>query len=432
MNHFHWICTIPLAFALGACSPQSPADNNATPKTLALTQGHAATTPYFTKDNRGNPVLCWAEAIDTNGTYRLAFAKYDAVAGDFSTPVTVPGSEGINTSPESMGKIAFKDDGTIVAVFAKPFPQEKNPFAGAIYYSISSDGGTSWSHPEYLHADTAHHYGRNFFDMARLGNGEVGAVWLDGRDKSIEGSTLYFTSTTPDRGFTGEQVLHRGTCECCRTDLLVDADGTLHVAYRSLMHPAALFGGEARDMAYLQSTDNGKTFRKEIPISADNWAIQACPHTGPTLAAEHGNLHAIWFTGGGTPGLYYAHRARPDAIFSTRILVTKTGSHPQSQAVGADSVLVVYDEPVSPVTPSNPSDHPGMHHSGGSHPNAIESRIRTQLIIGGVPRPPATASSGRAYHHHPVVTRVNDRPLIAWVREEKGKSTIVFEAFNQL
>ncbi|PPL03520.1 sialidase family protein [Parapedobacter indicus] len=432
MNRNPWIFVVVLAGALGACSSQPP-PNEESPKTLAITQGHSATAPYFTCDNEGNPVLCWTEKIDTDGTYQLAFAKYDTASGDFGTPITVTGSEGISTSPESMGKIAFKDDGTIVAVFAKPFLREKSPFAGAIYYSISSDQGVSWSPPDFLHSDTAHHYGRNFFDIARLNNGEIGAVWLDGRDKSIEGSTLYFATTAPDSGFVSETALHRGTCECCRTDLLVDRDGSIHVAYRSLMYPSALFGEQARDMAYIHSEDNGRTFSPEATISADNWAIRACPHTGPTLASENGRIHTVWFTAGGTPGLYYTHNASGGNRFNERQLLTTTGSHPQSLALGTDTVLVAYeDRPMPPATHS--TGHGGTHrdlHGHDHHENAPDIGMRSHIlihpIINGYPAAPIAISSNDAYNHHPVMTKVNEGGLIAWVCEENNSTAIVYK-----
>lgn len=420
-----------LAGAIGACTSQTPPNGEA-PKTLAIQQGHSAAAPYFTSDDKGNPVLCWTEKIDTHGTCRLAFATYDRSSGDFAPPITVPGSEGISTTPESMGKVAFKDNGTIVAVFAKPFLHEKSPFAGAIYYCISSDQGESWSHPSFLHSDTAHHYGRNFFDIARLKNGEVGAVWLDGRDTSIEGSTLYFATTAPDSGFVGETALHQGTCECCRTDLLVDENGSIHVAYRSLMYPAALFGEQARDMAYVHSEDNGRTFSPEITISADNWAIRACPHTGPTLASENGRTHSVWFTAGGTPGLYYAHNTSGTRRFSDRQLLTATGSHPQSLAVGKDTLLVVYEDRPMP-SATHATGHGGTHghdHHEDAHNVGTRSHILIHPIVDGHPAPPVAISSNDAYNHHPVITRVDGGGLVAWVCEKNDLSTIIYKRVN--
>lgn len=432
MKTTHWIYAVVLASALSGCSVQTSQKGEA-PKTLAVEQGHSATAPYFTYDNAGNPVLCWTQKHPKDGSNRLVFATYDASSANFAAPIAVAGSDGSSAAPESMSKIAFKNDGTIVAVFAKPFLHEKSPFAGAIYFSISSDAGVSWSPPNFLHADTAHHYGRNFFDIARLKNGEVGAVWLDGRDKSIEGSTLYFATTAPNRGFVEETVIHRGTCECCRTDLLVDKQGFIHVAYRSLTYPAALFGEQARDMAYVRSEDNGRTFSTETLISADNWAIRACPHTGPTLASENGRTHAVWFTAGGTPGLYYTHNRPGNQQFAERLLLTATGSHPQSLAMGTDTVLVVYENRPMPSTAHHTATHGGMHnhakHEDVSGTDA-GSQILLHPIINGHPTEPIAISSNQAFNHHPVIAQVGNVALVAWVCEEKEGSTIVYKRIH--
>jgi hypothetical protein len=138
-------------------------------KTVRLSQaGIDATGPYLTKDNHSNPVICWAEKDSKDSLYRLKYAVFNQEDNKFDSPVTVPVSEGMNTSPESMGKIAFKSDNTVIAVFAKSFPNEKNPFAGAIYYTSSTDKGKNWSDPQFLHSDTAHSYGRSFFDITRV------------------------------------------------------------------------------------------------------------------------------------------------------------------------------------------------------------------------------------------------------------------------
>ncbi|MFC3199266.1 hypothetical protein ACFOET_16710 [Parapedobacter deserti] len=420
MKKNEWISIMILAGAMGACT-QTASDDNPV-QTLAVDHRHVATAPYFTHDTNGIPVLCWTESDHIDSAYHLAFATYDPASGGFGATTVVTGSEGLGTSPESMGKVAFKDDGTIIAMFAKPFLHEKNRFAGAIYYTTSTDNGASWSPPQFLHSDTARHYGRNFFDMARLGNGEIGAVWLDGRDTSVTGSTLYFAATAPGQGFGNETVLHRGTCECCRTDLHIDHAGTVHVAYRSLMYPPALFGQQVRDMAYVRSTDHGASFSAQATISEDHWAIQACPHTGPTLAAHHDRLHAVWFTGGEPAGLYYAHSSAGHTTFGQRMLLSATGSHPQAMAIGSDTVLVVYGNH-GPSSAGGHGAHSHDHGSSGHHHGSTHGNMGIVLhpIVGGHPMKPTPIASDRATNHHPVITQSGRHLLIAWVGEAPGK-----------
>src|SRR5690606_899533 len=114
----------------------------------------------------------------------------------------------------------------------------------------SENGGESWSDAKFLHSDTSHAYGRSFFDVAKLKDGELAAVWLDGRyGKSIKGSALFFNRTLKGEGFVTDSCLDKGTCECCRTALLTDKEGNLHLAYRSII-PNALSGKHVRDMVY--------------------------------------------------------------------------------------------------------------------------------------------------------------------------------------
>ncbi len=42
-----------------------------------------------------------------------------------------------------------------MAIFGKRFEKEKNPYAGAIYYTLSNDGGKNWTDNQFLHSDTS-------------------------------------------------------------------------------------------------------------------------------------------------------------------------------------------------------------------------------------------------------------------------------------
>ena len=315
------------------------------PKVLSIS-GAEATGPYFTKDNKGNAVLCWTEK-DNDDACRLKYAVYNVQTNQFDKVITVPASAGCSIAAESMGKVAFKADGTVYAVFAKRFPKERNPYAGAIYYSFSDDGGKHWSEARFLHTDTVHAYGRSFFDIAALKDGELGAIWLDGRyGKTIKGSALFFARTEKGMGFAPDTCLDKGTCECCRTDILTDDAGNIHLAYRSIKFPSALADKQVRDMAYKRSTDNGKTFSRPETISKDNWEIAGCPHSGPSLAVTKNGVQAAWFTAGGGPGLYYTSSNASGEGFLSRSLLSAAGRHPQMIALNDGRLAVVYEEPL--------------------------------------------------------------------------------------
>lgn len=405
-----------------------------TPVATALNAtGIGAVGPYLTKDNKGNPVLCWTEQDGKDSLYRLKYAVYNEQQDKFGIPVTVPASAGSSTSAESMGKIAFKADGAIIAVFSKRFPQEKNPYAGAIYYSMSTDNGKNWSKEVFLHSDTSHAYGRSFFDLATLKDGEIASVWLDGRfGKSIKGSALFFNKTEKGKGFGLDTCLDKGTCECCRTDILSDSAGRIHLAYRSIMFPSTLSGKQVRDMAYKLSTDNGKTFSDAKTISKDNWEIEGCPHSGPSLGVLNNSVNAVWFTAGGIPGLYYTSSVI-GGDFQTRNLITASGRHPQTLSLPGGKLAMVceepFDAPAQEPMKMDHSKHKGMTMSH-MHMPASTAKIVFRVLKDGNTEKTVGVTDGKQADHHAVLVSSNKGILLAWIREENGRSKIYYSKLH--
>ena len=395
---------------------------------LSKTQQEASGA-YFTYDYQGNAVLCWTEKDDIDSLNRLKYAVFDAATDSFRVAVTVPGSAGMSVVAESAGKVAFKGDGTVMALFGKRFAEEKSPYAGAIYQTFSSDGGKNWTNNQFLHVDTAHHYGRGFFDLTTLKDGELAAVWLDGRfGKTLKGSALFFARTEKGHGFTEERCLEKGTCECCRTNLLQDSHGNIHIAYRGIMYPSALTGKEVRDMAYIYSKDNGKSFSAPQIISEDHWQIEGCPHSGPSLAVTGQIVNGVWFTAGGTPGVYFT-KAANGSDFQKRTLLSATARHPQSLALKDGRVAVVFEEnePGNPQAAKETMNH-GHAAKSGNHQPAGLSKVVLMVLKDGREEKRITISEGKHIDHHAVLSLVAAKIVVAWTREEHGQSKIFYSS----
>lgn len=380
-------------------------------------EGIDAASPYLTHDERGNAVLCWTERSQADSLYLLRYAVYKPGLNQFGDAITVTPSAGTKFSAESMNKIAFKSDGSIIAVYARKFENQKNPFAGAILYTTSADQGKTWSAERYLHSDTSHTYGRGYFDLARMKNGEVAAIWLDGRyGKADTGSALFFAGTTKGNGFENEKCIDRHTCECCRTDLLASADGNLHIAYRSIMYPTKLLGKQVRDMVYTSSKDNGLTFEKITDISNDNWAIEGCPHTGPSLASAGSDIYALWFTAGNSPGVYLNKRSNPNTRFSPRELQSATGRHPQLTSLEDGRLAMVWEEGATDHM-SAPVGKTNHHTMAATNTEISLANISLKILKDGKEERKTVVNGGREADNHPVIIAVNKGVLIAWVNE---------------
>jgi hypothetical protein len=83
-----------------------------------------------------------------------------------------------------------------------------------------------------------------------------------------------------------------------------------------------VFGGTVRDHAIATFADR-MTVRPVHRVSVDDWAIDACPHHGPSLAvAPDGAYHVAWFTEGkARQGLFYARSTDGGRSFSAPVPV---------------------------------------------------------------------------------------------------------------
>lgn len=294
---------------------------------------------YIAGDVHGNPVVAWVESDTVTGKHAMFYAVSTNKGNSFKDPIQVPIPDVINTHAEGMPKIAFMKNGGVIVAFEKSAATPENKYAGAIYYLYSADQ-RSWTKPRYLHSDTVSGRSRGFFDIQTLPDGSVGASWLDIKsDFKEKGRSIRFARTTGDGVFQGEQVVEPFACECCRTDLYVDSQGGINVAYRSVRK--GNLDQLIRDMAWARSNDGGLTFSKPVMISDDHWVMDRCPHTGPALGSTAGGLHAIWYTEGSGTGLFYAQTSA--GKFTGREQISLTAKHPQ-MATRDSEVFMVFEE----------------------------------------------------------------------------------------
>lgn len=428
MKNIHILLSLFSAFILlSACQPSPEKSPNIEYITVSDSE---AVGPYFTKDNKGNPVLCWTELNSQDSLYRLKYAIYDVQSNSFGVPITVLGSEGSSTAAESMSKVAFKSNGTVIALFNKRFEDSESRFASAIYYTLSKDEGKSWTEPQFIHTETSQDYGRSFFSISTLADGEVAAIWLDGRFGDAEkGSALFFARTENGEGFGDEVCLDKNTCECCRTEILTDQQGGIHIAYRGIQLPLDHLGRQVRDMVYSFSSDNGKTFTPAKAISKDRWEIEACPHTGPTLAYDKDQVNALWFTGGGVPGLYFSSLKGSDQEFGTKTDISKTGRHPQMISLEDGNLVMVWDEVIrkEQKVENEAHEHAAVGMTAGSNNSPSEhSRVVLTLLKDGRLDRQFPVSNESHISHHPVITSLGNGILAAWVNEEDGEPSIAY------
>jgi hypothetical protein len=304
--------------------------------TRVSSEGKTVESVYLTHDDQNNPVVVWTEKDKEELKLSLAISHDNGKT--FSQRKNITLTSDVATHAESMPKVAFKKDGTIVAVYEKKAPSKENKYAGAIYYITSKDKGTSWTKEAFLHSDTVAGRSRSYFDIERLPDGEIGASWLDIKLNNHTGGRSVKFAKTSNAKFSNEILIDSSACQCCRIDVYSDIAGRINIAYRGLMK--GNMGKSIRDMMLSTSTDQGQSFSQPERISQDNWAIDGCPHTGPSLCSNKSGLYSFWYTEGNGTGIYYSFKQNKDATFGQRQLISTSGHHPQSSAAQSRMVMV--------------------------------------------------------------------------------------------
>jgi hypothetical protein len=269
--------------------------------------------------------------------------------------------------------------------------------ASNLRFARSTDRGTTFEPTIYINDDSdgppASH---TFHDMAIADDGTIMVTWIDSRGRAAEdprqaanialaahgrpasGTTRdqagaesdghgphspagpeirLARSTDGGRTFLPSRIIDHEACPCCRTTLTLAVDGTAYIAWRKI------FDGEVRDIvvARADAADTAISWDQQgAPMVAghpgeagpaagrihapvrphhDDWRLDACPHAGPALLADHdGNVHLAWYTGReGRAGLYYATSTDRGASFGSPVPILTSDALPPSQlALAAD------------------------------------------------------------------------------------------------
>lgn len=290
-------------------------------------------TPRLTTDHRNRPVLSWTEKEGNKPTFYFSVSEDDGQS--FGPKIRVKTPPVFSSHAEGMPKVAFKKDGTVLAAFEVSKPTEDAPRASDLLYVTSADGGQTWSEPKTVHRDTTPGKGHSFSNMNRLPNGEIGIAWLDEKSPNKEGRTVKFSQTVAGGGFGKEVLVDDNACQCCRTNVFVDNQNRIHIAYRDLLDDGA------RDISQAVSTDGGRTFTTPKVVYPDGWKINACPHTGPDVAQVGKDMFVTWFSGGEkTPGIKLARVGSSQLVAG---MVSDRTKHPQL-ATANGQLIWVWDE----------------------------------------------------------------------------------------
>jgi len=290
--------------------------------------------------------------LDRDGALHMIYFKGDASAGDieyvrraadgkdFSQPIRV------NSEPESA-----------VAIGTVRGPQiaiGRNGRVYVIWFGSRAHGSPPDTIPVFFsrmnNSDKAFEPQRNLMQYARGGDGGISiaadargtvyAVWHAMGAEPGEGHRRVYLARSTDDGKTFAREVPisppaLGACGCCGMRAFADQRGTLFILYRAAAENVH------RDMTLLISTDQGVTFHD---TTVGPWELNACPMSTAYLSEGDKRVLAAWETA----GQVYVDSVEPVSLKVTAPIAAPGESnnrkHPAVAANVHGQVLMVWTE----------------------------------------------------------------------------------------
>jgi Neuraminidase (sialidase) len=208
------------------------------------------------------------------------------------------------------------------------------PNMGAMVSYYSHDAGKTWQLGANPAADN--NGDQSHLDIIADKKGIFHTVWLADPEENGYQSLRYARSLDGGAHWQAPVKLDDSTCSCCWNTLALSATGELNILYRDM---------KPRDMALMQSADNGVTWQHTSTVGSFNWQFDGCPHIGGGLAiSDNKVLNASVWTGlDNKAGLYTLHSTDNGKTWSEPQAIGKLASH-SDMAVNQQNAAIIWDE----------------------------------------------------------------------------------------
>jgi len=291
--------------------------------------------------------------LDRKGVLHMIYFKGNASAGDieyvwrnpsgkdFSQPIRVNSERGSVLAVGTVRgpQLAVGRNGRAYVIwFGSHAPHSKPSATMPVYFSRLNDSHTVFE----LQRDLMQHTegGDGGVSVAADLSGDVYAVWHAlGSEPGEDHRRVYLARSTDDGKTFAREVpispAQLGACGCCGMRAFSDEGGTLYVFYRAAAQNVH------RDMTLLLSTDRGSTFRF---VDVGPWELNACPMSTGYLSEGGQQVLAAWEKAGEV----YFNELNPSSFqLSPSIAAPGDGTNRKHPAVAANvngQMLLVWTE----------------------------------------------------------------------------------------
>jgi hypothetical protein len=296
----------------------------------------------------------------------------------------------------------------------------------------SRDGGKTFEPPVASHGKSSARPG--FTTLAAIPGGGLTCGWIDARN----GTPQPYFSLQPaaSEGFAPERLVldgpdSKGICPCCDVAVAV-ADPAGRRAFVAFRNSDA----GHRDIWLARTVaDAGASFEPPVPVSGHRWALDGCPHDGPSLAIVGDRLHVAWMDAhDGRSRVYHAESGVDALDFDARPLAPAAHGaqgHPRIAAGPGGSLHAVWDEGLGPESPVPKSAGEHGHHQHASAPSGGAGRAIVYAVSrdGGKTFTPGhvLVPSPGAYQLQPSIAVAADGTVyVAWNEiDQDGKHVVL-------
>lgn len=280
-----------------------------------------------------SPALVVAAPGEKPGSSDLLYSSSHDEAGTFAPPLRVNPTPGeVSAHGENAPQLRMGPGTEILAAWEG---------RGDIRFARCVDFGRSFQPAVTVNDDGGESY-QSFFAMETGSDRSLYLAWIDFRDTKTDppGTASIYLARSGDQGATfGKNVkVAGGVCPCCRPAIAVDRSGVVHVSWRHVLE------GGARDLVASSSSDQGRTWSAPVRVAADDWRLDGCPHSGPSMAALPGGLFIAWYTGAKDKARLQLTKSRDGGkTFERAVPVESTlhdANHPHLAAVSGEPWIV--------------------------------------------------------------------------------------------
>ena len=300
---------------------------DAVPKINLLRTPHDGIQPQTVLTRNGVLHMIYFKGEASAGD--IEYVRRDQAGKDFSQPIRVNSEPG---SAVAIGAVrgpqmAVGRNGRAYVIWFGPQARSGDSTAAMpVFFSRLNDSGTAFE-PQ-----------RNLMQYAKGGDGGISvaadvrgnvyAVWHAAGEEVGDAHRRVYLARSTDEGknFAREVPISPavlGACGCCGMRAFADERGTLYVLYRSAAQSTH------RDITLLVSTDRGNVFRT---VAVAPWELNACPMSTAYLSEGGQQVLAAWEKAGEV----YFSEIDPDSLkLSPAITAPGNGNNRKHPAVAA-------------------------------------------------------------------------------------------------